>query len=166
MITRIWHVPCPLIGMMSYQGVNMVRKLLQAAAAALALAPIAAQATTLAFHFDTRDALLAQGDTAVGGLANGGKWSYDATLISTNSYADNPGVLFAPDAYDGAIDGAFDLFGRIRDLPSNGGLGSDKPGQVRSLNVPEAPTWLMLGLGFALLVGRRRSRQDRQAAVL
>jgi hypothetical protein len=144
----------------------MARKLLStAAAAALALAPIAAQAKTLSFHFDTQDAVLAQGDTtAVGGLANGGAWSYDAAPVSTGAYGDNAGVLFGADVDGDTIDGAFDRVGSIHDPLSNGGPGSDNPGQVRSVGAQAPATWLMVAIGFALLVGRRPSRQDRLAA--
>ncbi len=166
MITRLWHVPCPLAGTMSNQGLNMVRKILRAAVAVMALAPIAAQANTLSFHFDTPDALLAQGDTiTVGGLANSGRWSTDAAPMSTGSYADNPTLFGADVDLFGASDGAFDRVGSIHDFPSKGGLGSDNSGQVRSVGAPGPTTWLMLAVGLALLVGRRPSREQRLAAI-
>ena len=144
---------------MSNQGLNMVRKFLRGAAAAFALAPIAAQANTLSFHFDTPDALLAQVDTkTVGGLANIATWSTDAPPNSTGTYADNP-ILF------GAIDGAFDRVDPSHDFPSKGGLASDTPGEARSAGAPEPPTWLMLAVGLALLVGRRPSREHRLTAI-
>jgi hypothetical protein len=153
----------PLVSMMSNQGSNMVRMFLGVAAAALALAPIAAQANTLSFHFDTQDALLARGDTTtVGGLANSGTWSTDAAPISTGSYADNPDTLFGADVDDGA----FDRVGSIHHPSPNGGLGYDNRGQVRSGGVPEPTTWLMLAVGLALLVGRRPSREHRLAAIV
>jgi hypothetical protein len=144
---------------MSNQGLNMVRKFLRAAAASLALAPIAAQANTLSFHFDTPDALLAQADTmTVGGLANIATWSTDAPPNSTGTYADNP-ILF------GAIDGAFDRVAPIHDFPSKGRPAGDTPGEVRFPGAPEPTTWLMLAVGLALLVGRRPSREHRLAAI-
>jgi MYXO-CTERM domain-containing protein len=150
---------------MSNQGLNMVRKILRAAVAVMALAPIAAQANTLSFHFDTPDALLAPVDTmTVGGLANVATWSADAASMSTGSSTDNP-ILSVVGVDDGAGDGAFDRVGSLRALPSKGGLGSDTPGQVRSAGAAEPTTWLMLAVGLALLVGRRPSREHRLAAV-
>lgn len=165
--------------MMSNRGLDMVRKLLQAAAAALALAPVTAQAATWAFHFETQNALLAPfadarisstpnplGETtAVGGLADGGTRTYDAAPISLGPHADNAGFAFTAGPYDHDIDNAFDSVGQIQNRPSTGQPRSDSPGEAPSaVGAPEPAPWLMLGLGFALLVGRRRSRQDRQAA--
>ncbi len=96
---------------MRNQGVNMYRKLLRAAAATLALAPITAQAKTLSFSFDTQDAALAvfaevtisdtlnslggydatgingtvvgpHGETTtIGGLANSGRWGLRQHIV-------------------------------------------------------------------------------------
>ncbi len=127
---------------MSNQGLNLYRKLLWAAAALLAFAPIAAEARTLAFHFETQDAVFARpgevsdmasspgaygitelSQTVVGPnnrtMSSGAMskpWGSEDPVFSTSPYADTAGMAFAADDFNihGAIHGA----GSIDDLSS------------------------------------------------
>jgi len=86
-------------------------------------------------------------------------------LFTTGAYFDNPGLLFAAGGY------AYNLFseGSTYFLSSYDSEGSYFPGETVGsvvVSIPEPATWLMMGLGFAVLGldGRRASREAGRAA--
>ena len=82
LITHLRHVSCREGGMMSNTGIKMTRKLAWAAAAILALAPLEAEAATLAFSFETQDGVFSgSGDLMVSDTLDSAG-GYDVTGLS------------------------------------------------------------------------------------
>ena len=107
MITLLWHVPCRANIRMSDQGMKMYRKLMWAAAAVLALAPFKAQATTLAFRFETQNAQFTKTGELTISDALDSAGGYDVTGIGGAVSGPNGGAITglatnpsAPSAYD------------------------------------------------------------------
>ena len=93
MITQVWHVSCGIGVTIVDQGKKMYRKWMWAAAAILAVAPLEAEAATLAFHFETDDAaFVVSGDLTVSDALNavGG---YDVTGIAGTVAGANGGPI-------------------------------------------------------------------------
>ena len=93
MITQVWHVPCRANIRMSDQGMKMYRKLMWAAAAVLALAPFEAQATTLAFRFETQDAQFTANGALTISDALDSAGGYDVTGIGGTVSGPNGGAI-------------------------------------------------------------------------
>ena len=145
----------------------MYRKLFWIAAAALALAPVRADASALAFGFETSDAVFAvsagltasdtlnslggydvtgisgtvigPGGGTISGLANGARGKDDGAAFSTSPYFDNSGILFAAGAYDDNIHSALRGVSWIYPLWSNNPAGSHNPGHADGALVAGLP---------------------------
>jgi PEP-CTERM motif len=156
----------------------MSRKTLLAGAAALMMVPVAAEARTVAFDFETENGVfavsgeLALSDTlnslggydvtgisgtvagpkggTIDGLAKGKNLgSYDDTLFTADPVFDGAGLLFDAGPYKYKISSVFNGAGWIYELSSNNPKGGFPAAGTLVAGVPEPSTWVMLGLGFA-----------------
>jgi len=168
----------------------MSRKALLAGAAALMIVPMAAQARTVAFSFETDNGVFAvsgeltlsdtlnslggydvtaisgtvagpKGGT-IDGLAKGAKGSYDDTLFPAGPVFDSAGLLFDAGRYKYEIFSVFNGLSWVYELSSTNPKGRGPAAGTLLAGVPEPSTWLMLGVGFAglFMVGRRAPRED------